>query len=445
MRDVVLAAIMAVLVPASFFWPFLGILAWTWVSYFNPHRFAWSFTRELPLAQMVAIPTLLGLAFAKERRLPPMTRETFLLLLLWIWFGLTTINVYFSDPFFHHLPETVNRLREVSKILLIVFVSMMLVTSYKKLRWWYLVTIGSFALFSLKGFIFGLRTEGQFTAYGPGGSMIGDNNALALALNISLPMFFYLPRAESSLALRLAMRLSFLLAVVTIILTYSRGGLLGLASVLAALAVKSRRKLLAGVGILIFVLAVFIAAPEKWTERMETLKTAKETDPSALARLRSWEFSTRLALDNPTMGGGFQTFTDPLYDRYGLGGGPSLGPHSIYFQVLAEHGFPGLLLFLSLLGFSFFSCRKLQRRFGAYSETPNVWIEAYANAIQVGLVAYAVSGAFLGHAYFDLYYQLVATVIILKSLARAEIASTKSELLRDFSHSQGEVAMPAFR
>jgi hypothetical protein len=41
--------------------------------------------------------------------------------------------------------------------------------------------------------------------------------------------------------------------------------------------------------------------------------------------------------------------------------------------------------------------------------------------VQVGLITYLVSGAFLGRAYFDLFYQLIATVIVLKMLARDQV------------------------
>jgi hypothetical protein len=45
----------------------------------------------------------------------------------------------------------------------------------------------------------------------------------------------------------------------------------------------------------------------------------------------------------------------------------------------------------------------------------------YANMIIASLIAYAASGAFLGFAYFDLFYQIVATTILLKYLAKREI------------------------
>jgi probable O-glycosylation ligase (exosortase A-associated) len=437
MRDYLFLALLIALVPVCFFRPFVGILAWTWISYFNPHRFTWGFAQELPAAMVVAIATIGGFLFSSDRRLPPMKRETILLLLLWVWFALTTVSVYFSREFFHHLPDSVERLGAVSKMLLMTFFAMILVTDRHKLRSWYLVTAGSFAVLAFKGAVFGALTAGQFRVMGPQKSMVADNNAFGLALNMCLPMFFYLAKLEESRRLRMILRIAFLFTIAGVILTYSRGALIGLAVVLLTLAFKSKYKLPALAVVGVAALLVVALAPTKWIRRMETLKTAKDTDPSALSRINAWTLATRLALDYPIMGGGFQTFTAPVYDRYGLREGPViLGPHSIYFQVLGEHGFPGLLMFLGLIGSCLLSCRKIRRQFATNALAR--WPAAYADMITVSLLAFASSGAFLGLAYFDLFYQLAATTVILKCLVDEELNSEAEETSAEASALESE-------
>ena len=89
--------------------------------------------------------------------------------------------------------------------------------------------------------------------------------------------------------------------------------------------------------------------------------------------------------------------------------------HSIYFEVLAEHGFVGLALFLSIGVLALLNTGRLAKlapqdlRFG--------WIPSLAAMIQISLVSYATTGAFLGLAYFDLYYQLLAIVVVINLLA----------------------------
>jgi len=425
LRDLLLSAVLVILIPLSLFRPFIGALGWTWVSYFNPHLLTWGFTRQLPVAMLIAIPTMVGMLFARNRRLPPFTRETVLLLALWLWFGVTTVHTYFTPLFSHHFPETLEQYWYVTKIILMTVVCMMLVTNRQRLRWWYLVTLGSLGYYALKGTAFGIVTGGQYRVYGPGSSMIADNNELALALNICLPMFYFLAQEEQSRIMSLAFRAGFVCSIVAIVLTYSRGGLLGLAVVLFMLALQSRYKVRAAVAMALIGLLILAYAPETWMERMRTITMAPATDPSALGRIRAWQLASDLATDYPLTGGGFRTFTLQLYERYNLGGKFILGPHSIYFQVLGEHGFVGLLLFLVLCGCAFLSCGKIVRRYSG-KDTPT-WPIAYAKALRASFAAFFISGAFLGRAYFDLFFQLVATVILVKALARRELAEAQAE------------------
>jgi putative inorganic carbon (HCO3(-)) transporter len=306
------------------------------------------------------------------------------------------------------------------------FVAMMVVIDFNLLRWWYLVTAGCFGLLVLRAAFFGIITGGQFTVYGPPGSMVGDNNDFALAINMVLPTFWYLGGAEKVPLVRATLRFTALCGVISVILTYSRGGLLGLAAVLMAMGLKSRHKVAAAAGVVTIGLLVLELTPHAWIGRMATIRGAAQTDPSAMQRLRSWGFAARLAKDHPLMGGGFDTFTDNLAVRYSVEG-ELHGPHSIYFQMLAEQGFTGLILYTTLLFSSVWACRNLNRRFKRDHSAP--WIADYASMIQVGLIGYAVNGAFLGRAYFDLFFQLVATVIILQFLARCELTRRSDEIL----------------
>lgn len=440
LRDILVTVVIVVAVPICFLRPFFGLLMWTWVSYFNPQQFTWGFAREVRVGLLVAVPTILGLLVSRSRRLPPLTRETLLLLLLWVWFGLTTVNVYFSPTFFHHFPDTLDKFVFVSKVLIMTFVAMMLVIDFNRLRWWYLVTVGCFGLLVLRAAVFGIISGGQFRVYGPPGSMIGDNNDFALAVNMVLPMFWYLGGAERLPLIRATLRFAVLCGVISVILTYSRAGLLGLVAVLLAIGLKSRHKFAAVAGVVVLGILVLALTPHEWMGRMETIRGAAQTDLSAQSRLRSWDFAARLAKDYPLMGGGFDTFTNNLASRYSVEGEELQGPHSIYFQMLAEQGFTGLILYVTLLFSSLWTCRNLNRRFKR--DAP--WVADYASMAQVGLVGYAVNGAFLGRAYFDLFFQLVATVIVLQFLAGRELTSRSDEIMefRVTSSRSEEVSVP---
>ena len=135
-----------------------------------------------------------------------------------------------------------------------------------------------------------------------------------------------------------------------------------------------------------------------------------------------------IALDNPLTGSGFKAVTDPLIWNYYKPMTPFFGPietppipdwikpkaaHNIYLQVLGDHGFIGLFLFLLILATTYFQCRrnvKLAKKKGIK------WCENLSNAISLSLVGYGVTGLNVSLAYFELLYALVAIVVIMGKL-----------------------------
>jgi hypothetical protein len=75
-------------------------------------------------------------------------------------------------------------------------------------------------------------------------------------------------------------------------------------------------------------------------------------------------------------------------------------------------------VFLLLILSCFVSLWSLRRRLRGNPEA--AWLVRYCSMVETSLTAYAVSGAFLTAAYFDLFYHLVSFVILFKALARAQ-------------------------
>jgi probable O-glycosylation ligase (exosortase A-associated) len=418
MRDLIVLAIVLGSVPVCLFSPYYGILMWSWLAYFNPHRFTWGVAYNFPVAQVIAVPTLIGALFTRERNRGLLRRETILILCMWCWFAVTYVSATLTAELAHNAliygwPVLIN----ISKVLLMTVSTILLVNSKEKLRYLFLLTSFSFGILAIKGAFFGLRTAGEQRVWGPPDSFVADNNFLALATNMCLPMFYYMAQYEQNRKLRLLMRVTFVCAIVSVLLSYSRGALLGLSVVLAAIALRSRYKALSIVLVLSSALLVASSAPEKWMNRMGNFVHG-QLDNSAERRLNAWQFAFVLAKNYPLTGGGFETFTPELFAKY-VPGLEFAGPHSCYFQMMGEHGFVGFSLFVGLLISCWLSLRKLHRisRVGPSLE----WIAPYAQMLQVSLLGFMVSGAFLAVAYFDLFYQLCAGVIILKILAKKDL------------------------
>ena len=131
-----------------------------------------------------------------------------------------------------------------------------------------------------------------------------------------------------------------------------------------------------------------------------------------MGRINAWEFAFNVAKDRPLVGAGNRAFLPDLFARYAPDPDNVHDAHSIYFEILAEHGFVGFGLFMLLGWFAWRSCSLVSKEGRAKPE--GQWIADLAGMLQVSLVGYAVSGAFLGLAYFDLYYHLIALVVLMK-------------------------------
>jgi len=434
-RDIFVLMIILLAAPITLFSPYFGVLMWEWIAYFNPHRYAWGFTKYFfEPAIIIAIPTLVGTLFARKN-LQIFTRETFFLAGLWSWMAFTTFYISHVHEFARHVLDADLHLEQVSKILLMTFVTILLVTSKGKLRGLILVILVSFGFRALFAAVFFIRTGGHYMIWGPEDTFLADNNDFALGLNMTIPMFFFMARAEPKWWMRLTLRVLMVCVIISVVGTYSRGGLVGLSVVTLAIWAKSRQKIIGAGLVAVAMLCLVMFSTTAWKDRMDKFLHGN-IDASAYSRLAAWGGAWNLVKEYPLTGGGFDVFTDqsvfPQYAPQGARGalyGLNLrlhSSHSIYFGMLGEQGFVGLGLFLALLVSSYASLQRLRKRAKIYSNLE--WTVPYTHMFQVTLLAYMTNGATLGRAYFDFFYQVIACVIILKVLAKKDLEQAMPEL-----------------
>lgn len=433
MRDLLVVAIVLGSAPFCLISPYIGVLMWYWVTYFNPHRFTWSYAYDFPVALVIAVPTLLGTMFAKKSFRSLLTAESLLLFALWAWYIATFLYAYENPYFAGHLDSAKYQLSHITKILLMTFVTILVVNTRERLKGVLLVTALSLGLLALKGSIFGIRTSGEFRVWGPPDSFLADNNAFGLALNMSLPLLYFLTRDVQNRWLRRLLYLCFASAILSVILTYSRGGLVGLLVVLAAIAYRSKHRLLGTAALILAATSVLALAPAAWMDRMDRMFHG-DLDASAEQRIVAWGTAWRFVQDYPITGGGFDTLPDVnVFQRYQPRPLPlgylSTAPHSIYFQLLADQGFVGLLLFLLLIGACFLTLYRIGR--AARKIPDGQWMMYYAWMIQISILAFMTSGAFLGFLYLDVIYEMIGAVVVLKILFASELARQATNLVPD--------------
>jgi probable O-glycosylation ligase (exosortase A-associated) len=246
--------------------------------------------------------------------------------------------------------------------------------------------------------------------WGPEGSFIEENNSLALAIVMTIPLLRYLQLQATSRWMRYALLCAMLLAGFSALGSFSRGALLAIAAMLAFLWLKTRTKVVTGLALLMLIPLAVGFMPSKWEERMRSIESY-EQDGSAMGRINAWMMAFNLAKDRPVVGGGFEIYNNTeIYARYAPDPTDVHSAHSIYFQVLGDHGFVGLFLFLLLWLLVWRDASWIDRQ--ARHREGWQWASDLARMVQVSLVGYAVGGAFLNLAYYDVpYYLLVALVL----------------------------------
>jgi probable O-glycosylation ligase (exosortase A-associated) len=407
MRDAVVALILVIGILKALRSPWIGILLWTWISIMNPHRETWHLS-TLPVAAMAGGATLIGMFISRDKRLLFLTPPSAIFLMFTLWMCITY-------PFSFYPDNSLVMLTRVLKINFMIFVLMMLLYTRKHIIALVWVLVGSLAYYGVKGGAFTIMTGGNSRVWGPTDSFIGGNNEIALALIMSIPLMYFLRSLYIQRWVKHAFIVAMVLTSAAIVGSQSRGALLGIAAMAVVFWMKldsaknnQSQKTLFGVLILAISLAMVAFMPQSWTNRMHTIGGYQQ-DASAEGRINAWHMAWNLASNN-FFGGGFEMYYKATFMAYAPNPYDVHAAHSIYFQVLGEHGFVGLFLFL-LVWFVTWRWAGWLRR-NAKNNPDTEWAAVLGSMVQASLAGYLVAGAFLSLAYFDLPYNLMALVVL---------------------------------
>lgn len=396
--------------------PWIGATLFAWISVMNPHRLTWGVSYDMPLALIAAAVTMIGIVFGKQRFRIPLTAPIIILIVFIAWMAVTT-------QFAIHPDTSWEMFLKAFKSLFMVLVAVALIQERKHIHAFLWVLVLSLSFYGIKGGLFTIVTGGGARVWGPPDSLVNGNNEIAVAFAMIVPLMFYLGTTLQKRWHRFAMYGAILLTTVAALGTQSRGALLALVAMGGMMSLKSRYKWRLLLGAVIFGLVVLALMPESWWDRMATIRTYQE-DGSAMGRINAWHTAVNIALDR-VFGAGFDTATVLVYDLYS----PAkdripLVAHSIYFQVLGDHGFIGLALFLLFWLTTYLTANKIRQDSEGIKEL--LWARDMSRMIQVGLIGYFVGGAFLSLAYWDVPYFLMVLIVTLRRYveeARAELST----------------------
>lgn len=329
---------------------------------------------------------------------------------------------------------------QFGRLLLVSLLATTLLNTPRRLMLFMAVVAASIGFHSAKAGVTALTGGGTYFAAGLAGPFV-DNNGYALAVAMILPFLW-----ASWQYFRLGSKLeqwgargclwAVPLSMLTVVGTMSRAGFLALAAATFTYIMLQRRRVaaLAGGALICLVALPFVPLPEGYFDRLQTIRSYEEQqEASALSRLYFWRIAMDMVADQP-LGIGLRNF-EFTYDRYDTRGefGTGRSVHSSHFQVLAELGYFGALVWCSMFAYAVARTLSIRRAAmkGTLSEGDRRFFFWSANALLVSMVAFVVGGAFIALALNDLTWYTFAMVAALDRMAaaakRAAVAAPVSE------------------
>lgn len=402
-----------------FGWPFCAMMIYVWLDHTAPQPQLWGPLSSLPYSQVIGAAALIGWLIHTRDKFRVMNPLFFLIGTYAVWVSVTTIFALAPEGALWKWDRTM-------KVLLSsMLVGLMLTTKerFAGFLWTIVIAVG---VYIARGGIRTLATGGGgLLVVGLDGTFVGERNTFAATVAGVLPMIYALIRFPvlfpSNRLVKLTLWGLFSLGVVAILGSSSRSGTLALVLVLALL-IWSFSK---------FRIAMFVAAtalsiaaipflPDETIQRVGSIGEYQE-DGSSTNRINAWKFGTNIALASPIVGGGFKVYLLNLpsadvkiHDGY-------IDAHSFFFEILGEHGFVGIGLFMFIWGFAAKTCMSLRKSTNVNSDTADEsWYQVYARCLLIGLCGYSLGGLFNALGSYAYFYLVFASIGSLAVLARLE-------------------------
>ena len=393
--------------------PYLGLIGYYVLAFMRPQEVFWGFG-DTRLTLLVAMSTLVGACLYFVRK-PDMqflrSWQNLFLLILWLFLYLSTEYGDFGTP----EPKWMSY---YNKMFLIYFLALALITSESKL---YLV---SWVIGGSLGYL-GLWANEQYflngwpIVHGPGrpGATFYDENGFALVLVMGMTFMWYLMRYTKVWYLRLILLGLLPLTAHAVILTFSRGGFLGMSAAMGWILLKEKnRKLAAGLtvaGMIFFILA----AGAEYRDRIGSINQFEE-DASAQARFDSWEAGRKMAVRNPFFGVGLKRFMD-AYQYYSITV-PHVA-HNTWIQLAAECGFVAVGAYAMIMLLTWVTLFRTKRRIPRLPPEQQGRFYCLTGMYQAALIGYLVCGFFLSSEELEFYYVIVALVQVADRITRHRV------------------------
>jgi len=395
-----LLAIMGSLGIAAMIRPKLGVYSLVWFSLMRPDVWAWA-QDVYPYAAIVEVGTLIGSLKYLQSSAPVLRNPIFRMLMV-LQVPLALSVVLAIHPSLCYQPYRWYMGCVVSSGLIALLIQTE--EDFKRLLVIASLSIGYLgARFGMYGLIHGgVRFSGGY------GASFSDNNTLALALAMGVPLGLYAKDLIRSKPVRMSLLVSVFLTICGVVFTFSRGAAIALAAGFIVMLLHARHRFVSLAVLAVLTLPSIYLVKDTYVTRMQSLDGVQkaQTDHSVRDRMEAVRVARHMAEDYPLIGVGFGSDNQRMlwfrYANYAEVDVP-LVIHNTYLQMLVDSGVFALLAYIALLAGAIILMERSSRRLKRVGSP----LYACPLAIEVSLVVFAVGSTFLTRITFDFVYYLL--------------------------------------
>ncbi|GMM68930.1 putative O-glycosylation ligase, exosortase A system-associated [Alteromonas sp. MTD1] len=397
--------------------PYIAFAGYIWVDTLVPQTIVFGFLHGRPISMIMAGLCFFSLVIGAGKISKP-TRgiPVFLLVLFMIWITISTDMAQFQAVAWVKWDTAI-------KTVLMATLTMFAIKTKKQLESVLLVLVFSLSFFMLTAGIktlFGGGGYGRVLITGVGNMGMAESSTLAAFSVLVIPFLMFFKKHITLMHFlrgkNWVWNAAILSCVAANIGTTARTGLVTLAGYIGYRSLN-KKFFIQGIVVFLFAVLCFQAfAPADWKNRMNTL-TEVTDESSAMGRVVVWQWTIDYVKERPFFGGGFQSFLANRGQLINYNENFSFTVkafHSIYFELLGEQGYGGLIIYLGLIFWAYNQNRKIEK-----NDRLGEWSRDLGSCMKSAIVIFCIGGAFVGIGYKPIIFQLVAlTVVHLKIIDR---------------------------
>lgn len=398
----------------SLFRPFYGLLIYVCFAIIRPESLWFWSVAPGNYSRIIAIALLIGWAIHGFGSWNLGKSQGILasLVLFWLWAAVSTQFCAYQDMGYGFLETK-------GKIILPVLVGLTLIENRNQLMQlaWTIVASQGYVAYDLnRSYYDGFN---RMRELGFGGM---DNNSAAIAMVGGVGLAFFLGLGERQWWKKVLAFAFAALMTHVIMFSSSRGAMLALiiVGVVSFLLIPKTPGILslfaAGA-----IAALIMAGPETRERFYSTFASKEERDESAESRVEMWGICWTMMLENPITGVGPDHF--PMYIHNYSGYAKGKEAHTLWLQIGAELGFPGLLFLASFYGLTVVHLLTyLRHHIAAIGEDP--FIRHVPQMVAASLAGFIVAAQFVSLEGLEFpYYVALLGAGALKISSRAAEAA----------------------